>query len=294
MLCTLRQVVVLGALACISFLIAACGGIPEDVVKIESAAVDRIKIERFDERIVLEKENDVWFVREPVEVEANPVTVENLLMTLDQLTVEEVASTSAEEYSSYGVDSNAPVLTIEGSGLSQTFRVGRGGQEIDLQFIRVDEGEDVYLARGRLNTTMRVDVWRNRLIVDLDPAIVEEISFVEPDGTYRLENTESGWQLIESGQPRPADASLVEEWLAFFTPLRTDGFAPIAPELVRDNGDRRIEFGLADGSVTTVYFLDVGAEYAVVADGNVSVFHVFAMRVNSFFPGASSFQAEVG
>lgn len=294
MLYPFRKVFLCGLIVLTAVSLSACSDTPSRLVELDTNTVNRISIERFDDEIVLEKDNGRWFLTEPVQVLANPVTVENLLITVEQLTVEERVSRDPDEYGSYGVDSNAPVITISGPDGSQRIIVGRGGGDINLQYIRVDETEDVYLASGRLNTTMRPDVWRDRTIVDIDPALVEEIRVVEPNDSYVLTKTSEGWEMSGvTGSPIVASGS-VEQWLNHYAPLRTDGFAPITPDIVLESAGHRIEFELVDGSTQVIYFLDVGAEYAVVADGNSSVFHVFAMRVNTFFANPSSFIAGTG
>ena len=272
-----------------AIILTGCTRLPQDVVDIEVTQVNKISIERYDEKAELRMEDGEWRMVSPVDAPANPVPIENLLMTIDKLSVEKYITDDESEFMQYGVGTDAPTISLTSPEKSVRVRVGRGGKDVATQYIRVDDDPNVYLVRGRINTIIRADVWRERIITDIDLAIVEEVRFFTPNGEMTLLRTPEGWKLTDTDGVHPIDEAKIEEWAAYFSPLHTDRFSELTSDIVLENADRRIEFGFADGSWQEIHFLDVGGEYSIVSEGTETVFQIFGLRVVNMFPDRHPF-----
>lgn len=272
--------------------LVSCTPPETDVVWLDSGDITGISIERFDESVALEKVDDLWFVTEPLRTRANPATVDNLLAVLDQLSIESRVTTDPASYPQYGVDQNGAVLTISSPAGSQKIVVGRQGRELETQHIRIDDGEEVLLARGRINTTLRVDVWRYRVVIDLDPASITGALFRNPDGEYELTQVDGSWAIIDSSGTMLVTDERVAEWAAFFSPMMTDRFAEVTVDLVDQFSQRQIDLAMADGSVRTMKFLDLQGEWGVTVNDNETVYQIFGLRLGNLFPDILSFEPE--
>ncbi|NND70245.1 MAG: DUF4340 domain-containing protein [Rhodothermales bacterium] len=281
---------VLAVLLVSTLIITSCNTSAREGLNIDVGEIDRISIERFDESLILERSGGEWFVVAPVRTMANPVTVENLLITLSQLTIEDHVTRDPVDYAQHGVGESAWIVTVNAGDDTTKIAVGRAGRDFETQHIRIDDSEDVVLARGRINTTMRVDVWRHRLITDIDPSSIAHVEFETPNGDWKLESSDSSWVLTGPDTSHPVQPERFSTWASFLNPLTTDRFAQVTREIVLDNAQRKITIELVDGTTHELQFLDLQGEWGIVVDDKETVFQIFALRVNNLFPDLLTFE----
>ena len=196
------------------------------------------------ETIRLEKRGEAWWVVEPVEAEADQTVVDTALDKLDELEVDRVAATNAENHARLEVDAEHAVRVIAKGGDETLLDVYLGSFGGGATMVR-REGEDVVLAvDGSLKFAFNKPVkdWRNRRVLDVSPTDVTRVAFETTDGTWRFErNAEDEWTGVEGqAEIESFSSAKVQSAVASLARMRAVDFA--APDVTAEQA------GLGEGA----------------------------------------------
>ncbi len=214
----------------------------------EPADVRELRIERAGETVVLEKEGDTWFLRQPLRARADEVEVERILSGLQDVEVErrlEADEGSELDPADYGLDAPRARVVFSAGDTEYELRVGFEAVAGGNMYVSSGSAGAVMLVRSDLHRELAkpVDLLRSRAVIDLDPHAVARIEIERPGEVVRLEREGPGearreeWRLNSPVSAR-ASGEEVERFLGKLRGMRVEEFLP------EDSG-RAAEFGLA-------------------------------------------------
>ncbi len=251
---------------------------PVDSLLIEHEAEPPLRIQRKD---------DAWTVRSPMETPAKGNAVESLLLELKNLTKEDEvlpAAEAEERLSSFGLDRPRPSIVVKGVGFEHRISLGDTSPFDGRIYARRDDGPVVLIhEQSRSNLDRRAFNLREKRLLRHPRNSISSFGVRMPDSSYLLERRESAWSVTS---PHPADSqptlhdradrTEVNKTLTALENLGATRFPASSTELdleraatieVELEGAKRLELELAksmDGDVLRYYVL--GSDLADVVE----------------------------
>jgi hypothetical protein len=201
-----------------------------ELPSIDANVIREIAITRPGQPTVrLTKAGDVYNVTAPLQSATDSGTVNTAIEKLTALEVVGVAATNAQNHATLEVDdANAVRVVVSGaSGVIADLRIGafRGGNTM----VRVGNGSDVLAVAGSIKFAFNRELreWRNRSIVNVEPANVRAVTIAGDRGSYRFERNASNEWVVAAGQPaiERFSAQKVETLVGALAHLRANDFA---------------------------------------------------------------------
>ncbi len=175
---------------------------------LETAAIDRIEIERAGGKLTLIRDDDKWRLR-PGDYPADSEQVARMLNTIADLTVTALVS-ETQSFARYDLDADRriDVRAYNEDKLVRRFTVGKAASTFRHTHVLVGEDKNVYHAAGSFRWAFDkpVDDLRDKTVLTLDRTAVNAISL-----------TTEGQQIIVAKAPPTAD------------PANTESDAPESP-----------------------------------------------------------------
>ena len=222
------------------------GGIPKTLYDLRDKRaipfarerVRRIEISASNGQIVLERENDTWQMKRPLEDRGDPTTVNRLLWSLTGPRVRKFIDEVPREIKKYGLNpAKASVTVFEGEEMSRkTLDIGEttGG----LNYAKFDQGPPVFAVDSSLanRITAGTDAYRYKMFAEFERKKVKKIELVGRDTTVAFERGRDGlW-----GMAGPVDeGSVVQRADAILRGI----IGLEAKRFVSESPDRPAEFG---------------------------------------------------
>jgi len=181
-------------------------------VTIDSASVDGISIQSPTNSLMLEKQSDTWYIKEPLVYKANNASVTNLIHQIIDLRVKSIASSNADKHSLFKVDSTGSLVTFFEKGKElAAFYVGKSGQSYNDTYVRKKNSDDVVLVNALLTYTMdrQVKEWRDKTIYTKPKESINEVSFQYGDTTFTLVSSDHGWTIGKDSVKENTATSLI-------------------------------------------------------------------------------------
>ncbi len=181
---------------------------------VDPAAVTRIQLVRAGQTTVIERDGERWFLRQPLQAEADASSLRTLVQTFTKdVPIDlRIDQGNLEDYELDDSNNIGFELFTGGAEPAISMVMGKdlpGGSTI----LRLPGSDTVYRARlgGRHRFDREATEWRNRLLLDMDPTQVVGIGLVGPLGaltfTRELYATTDGdaapqptpWRLVSGG-----------------------------------------------------------------------------------------------
>jgi hypothetical protein len=169
----------------------------EKILQIDSAAIDKLEIEKNGKKIVLQKTGGNWTITTPVSYPAVNQFVNNALSTLKNYKITSKVSSNPSNKDKFGFnDTNVTKLTVyqNGSSVGQML-IGNAGPGNAQSYIKTTEGNDILLADEFVwNYIVKNDLteWRDKLIVSISKGMIKQIDFVSKDENYSAKYDTTG------------------------------------------------------------------------------------------------------
>ncbi|WP_258104276.1 DUF4340 domain-containing protein [Marinoscillum sp. MHG1-6] len=169
----------------------------EQLVDLDTAAVTRVEIVGGQEKLILEKKDAIWWVKD--NKKAQSTTVRSMLMSLNGIKPSRIAARSKEKWSDFQVDSaGTRVKVYEGGDEVLDLIIGRfgvEGQRNYFTYVRLADDEDTYVANDFMGMSIgKTDAdYRNNRILKITADSVQSVDFVSGGQTYSLIKTEEEW-----------------------------------------------------------------------------------------------------
>lgn len=276
------------------------------IVAVDPATVTRIQLVRAGQTTVIEREDERWYLRQPLQAEADASSLRALVQTFSKdvpidLRIDEG---NLEDYQLD--DSNNVGFELFTGGAEPAISLVLGG---DLPggstVLRLPGSDAVYRARlgGRHRFDREATDWRNRLLLDVDPAQVVGIGLEGPGGTLTFTRelyttTEGGadpqaspWRLADNAGFVP-DQTTLDALASSMARIRASelhspdfGTGWEAPEA-------SAEVALNDGTVQRLDLISAPNGEAALAriEGRPDVFRISSTWLRRFQWGPLEFQ----
>ena len=206
------------------------GSLEVPSIELDEAAITALEITRpEDERVVLSKAGDRWRVTEPLDAQADQGNVKTALNRLRDLEIARIVADRPENYERLQVDDANAVHVVVRAGEDTLAELKVGKYANGMTMLRLGERKEVYGASGSLRYAFdrELKVWRNRRVVEVEPATVESIRFDSGNGAFSFERQEDGWKPIEGKKALgDFDPKTVTSLVSTVTRLIATDFAP--------------------------------------------------------------------
>ncbi|MEC7985723.1 MAG: DUF4340 domain-containing protein [Myxococcota bacterium] len=162
----------------------------------------RIELTQSGQKILFEKEQDVWFIKSPVEAKADQARIKSLLLNFRKgISMDVMVEKGNEE--EYGLDASHSIvveLWSDSSEPSLSFTLGNDSAR-GSSFVRLSGDDAVYRARmgGRHRYEYSVSDWKNRLLFDFKESELQSLAIESPQVSYTLNWSGELWEI----KPKP-------------------------------------------------------------------------------------------
>lgn len=149
-------------------------------------------------------DGDSWRLAEPVEAEASMTSVSTALDKISSLEVVGRAASRAAHHERLEVDEAHGIRVIARQGSTTLIDLWVGAYRGGNTMVRVEGQENVLMVRGSIKFAFnkRTRDWRNRAILELTAADVNEIEYTNENGHWTFAKTDDTWaeRLPEAGE----------------------------------------------------------------------------------------------
>ena len=233
-----------------------------------------------DESMEFEHQALGWYMRSPVSMLADTVTVSRFLTDLRGVTLNTRATSNPDRYGIYGIDSTAAHVTLRwADGDSVQLSLSQQGRDYASIYVLIEGDPNVYSTNQRVTITRDASRWRDRLVLRTEPATVAMLQVSRPDETYEVTRQGNLWLVNDT----PADSMQVTNWLRRFNPLNADGFFDDIPPQVLTDAGYRIDITSTSGT-NSLHGLSHESALALTTGGGQFTYRVFESRTDQLFP----------
>ena len=291
-----KQTLVLGGTLVVLLIIAWMSGVfdrnPSNVdvpeLDLPTSEVTHIAVTLPDITLTVEKQGLQWFMREPVDMPADSATVTRLLSELEDLSLNNRATSNPDRYGIYGIDSTATTVNLTWPDGAEDLVISRQGRDYMSIYVQIGDDPNVYSTNGRVTISQDLDRWRDRQILDLGTGTVMSARVTRPDDTYEVSLNNGVWMV--NGQP--GDSLQVTNWIRRFSPLSADGFFDDIPVQILTDSNYRIDFSTSTNTTSSVQATPAESAIAITSGGSQFTYRVYESRLNQLFPDPSSLTGE--
>ena len=291
-----KQTLVLGGTLVVLLIIAWISGVfdrnPSNVdvpeLDLPTSEVTHISVTLPDITFTVEKQGMQWFMREPVDMPADSATIARLLNELEDLSLNNRATSNPDRYGIYGIDSTATSVSLTWSDGAEDIVISRQGRDYMSIYVKIGDNPNVYSTNGRVTVSQDLDRWRDRQILDLGTGTVMSARVTRPDDTYEVSLNNGVWMV--NGQP--GDSLQVTNWIRRFSPLSADGFFDDIPVQILTDPSYRIDFSTSTNTTSSVQAMPAESAIAITSGGSQFTYRVYESRLNQLFPDPSSLTGE--
>ena len=291
-----KQTLVLGGTLVVLLIIAWISGVfdrnPSNVnvpeLDLPTSEVTHISVTLPDITLTVEKQGMQWFMREPVDMPADSATIARFLNELEDLSLNNRATSNPNRYSIYGIDSTATTVSLTWSDGAEDIVISRQGRDYMSIYVKIGDNPNVYSTNGRVTVSQDLDRWRDRQILDLGTGTVMSARVTRPDDTYEVSLNSGVWMV--NGQP--GDSLQVTNWIRRFSPLSADGFFDDIPVQILTDPSYRIDFSTSTNTTSSVQAMPAESAIAITSGGSQFTYRVYESRLNQLFPDPSSLTGE--
>ncbi|EPX62769.1 hypothetical protein D187_008957 [Cystobacter fuscus DSM 2262] len=275
------------------------------VRKLELPRVDKDKVSSIElsgaRSARLEKEGDGWRVVDPAKPEQKYVADESLVTSaldaLGELRHPDFVTDRAETHAEYELDDAKGLkLKVVQSGTPAIELVLGKAAKNGGAYVREAGKNEVFVARGRLDWTVRKDVkgWRKRALLSLKPEDLTQLTLRSKDGEVLTLNAGSKpgeWSVAEGTTLPPNfrfDPGLAEQVARQLSSLSAQDFlegeAAADPATGLGGAHDTVEAKLKDGKTIAVHLAPAGKDGATVAarlEGDPQVYQLAAYSADA-------------
>ena len=239
--------------------------------------------------IVIEEQNGVWNITEPLKYKASEVSVKNTITDLLGIAVDGVISDRVEAQHTYEVsDSTGTAFKVYSNDkLVLDAIVGKYSTDLGHTYARLNGSNEIYLWRGLFSQSVNrgIDEWRDKIIYSFNPVDILSIKAVQNKvKTVELTLADSIWTYTENGTKKPVDQGKVKGIVSAIASLRCDAFADEMdiPRAHEKEPDTHVSFTVRNGDIHSYDVWTPGEEdagrYLVRTENVEEIFRFYQYR----------------
>lgn len=169
--------------------------------KVDSASIDRIEVISPQHNFVFVKQNQEWYLQEPINYKADQSVVGSLIEQIGSARATATISSNPEKQTIFQVDSTGTkvILSSKGNELANLI-IGKMGTTYTETYVRRSSSNDVVLVDAYLTaiTTRQLKDWRDRTIVKVPRELIQEIKYQYGDTTFVVSMKDSLWHVDQA------------------------------------------------------------------------------------------------
>src|ERR1051326_1754339 len=219
-----------------------------------------------DKEIVLKKAGATWHIEKPIDVDADPTAVSNLIHAVADAEVKRTLEGESKTPEVYGRDKPEVVVKLalaDGKALP-AIRVGKAAPVGFSAYAELEGSGEVKVVPSVFQTGMKREVkdLRNKTVLDFQDSEVQSIDLATPESAIALVREADGWK-IEKPRALGADQTEVNSLLSSLRGVRAEDFVD-TPASLADYGldNPREKIAVVVGKDKTRKELWIGAEKA--------------------------------
>ncbi|MDA2935037.1 DUF4340 domain-containing protein [Acidobacteria bacterium AH-259-D05] len=188
----------------------------ESLLRLKQDEITAVEISRpQEETILLNKVEDRWVIKHPIETSADTSTVGSLLRDLESASRERSFPDAGWEAKKYGLHNPRITLAIETGKEQRTLLIGSEDFTGNSMYVQFEGGSEVFLTSTNLFTAAdkKLLQWRNKKILEFERSQVHTIEIANSEGQVRLKRQEEDW-FLEAPLGERADQNKVSSLLS--------------------------------------------------------------------------------
>ncbi|MCA9606107.1 MAG: DUF4340 domain-containing protein [Myxococcales bacterium] len=265
----------------------------------EDQPAETVRLVRGDE--------DHWRLAEPVEADAATTAITTALDKISSLEVVGRAASNATHHEQLEVDAAHGVRVIARNGAETLVDLWIGAYRSGNTMVRQEGQDTVLMVRGSIKFAFnkRTRDWRNRAILELTAADVNEIEYTNENGHWTFHKTEDTWAEVlpepAEGEEPPTpiegfDQARVRTAVSSLARLRAADFGTgSAEEAGLGEGAATVRMVTGEGDDAQTVLLRVGSEGEdgqryVQRDGDETIYLVSRFMADRLIPNVEAFQ----
>ena len=202
-------------------------GKPKTVFDVKLEDVNGITLAYPDKTIELQKTGGGWWIKKPVDLEADQTATENLARAIVELELKRELEGKLESPETYGLDKPAVDVTVslvDGKKLP-TIHVGKTSPVGWSTFIRLEGSEQVTLVPSAFWYGMKKEVadLRKKAILAFEDADVKAITISGGEREIELVREGEAWKIVKP-DPGAADEGEIRAYLSSLRALQAEDF----------------------------------------------------------------------
>lgn len=177
--------------------------------------ITKIEISKEGQTVVLSKKDDKWTIM-PQEYTADPDKVSNMLDTVENLTLTELAA-ERKDYQRYELDEEKKIgiKAFKGDEVVRMFDIGKVSPTYRHTFVTVGKDPRVYHARDSFRSTFDFDraELRDKSVMSFDKNEITQVKITQDNATldFAKKMLPVEVQAAEKGEEQPAESPAQEE-----------------------------------------------------------------------------------
>lgn len=171
-----------------------------ELLGIKAREVTGIEVVRGKERLILRRSGAAWRITAPTELRADAETVRTALTGLLDPTTDYILEHPDRDRKQYGLASPSRSIKLITQSRSVVLYLGSADPSKASVYARTDAGTSIFLIGASAVNGLAeksADDLRDRTILALTAADIEEIRLVRGSGALTLQRKRSGWRLTE-------------------------------------------------------------------------------------------------
>lgn len=239
-------------------------------------------------RIVVEKQNGIWNITQPIAYKASEAAVEATVNALINTLVDGVVSSRADSQAKFEVGDSTGTSLKAYSKDALVLDAIIGKQSIDLNhtYTRLAGKNDIFLWRGMIKSHVDRDAndWRDRSIYSFNADDIVTVKSVSGKLTKELAIADSLWTYKENGVGKPVAQKNVKDLVALIAGMQCDAFADEKdiPRVAEKQPDTRVTFTVRNGDTHVFDVWSPGEQdagrYLVRKENGDEVFRFYRYR----------------
>ncbi|NOR15404.1 MAG: DUF4340 domain-containing protein [Candidatus Aminicenantes bacterium] len=194
---------------------------------IPSGEIDKIEITQTTGMITIAGKEKTWSIL-PQEYSADPTKVQDMLESIENLTLSELAA-EKQDYQRYDLtdDKKIQVKAFKGSELVRKFDIGKTSSTYRHTFIRIQDDSRVFYAREsfRSNFAYEIKDLRHKVVMTLDKNEISGVNIEQEDTLFEFTK-----QMIPATTPPETEKTEEKEGAEPESPVQTEEEAWVLPD----------------------------------------------------------------
>ena len=255
---------------------------------VDAASVDSVVMSGTNGTVRLVRTEASWSVNG---FEADTAFVVDLLETFGDEIRADVVARNAASHDRFDLGDDAHRITVYvGDAPAIDLLVGKRGRDFQTVFVRRPDEAEVYGVRTRLASLVdrRVDDWRDKHMVALDPDSIRGVKVARGRHTYTLTRRDEGGWLVDG---EPANDSAADRLLEQFRKLDANSFASEAERdsAELDHPDRLVTLlGSGNATLAELRFDSTATGFRVAVAGRDPLYRLDRFKVDQLTPADST------